>query len=1313
MPNTIPPSTLQKFTTFGDLLRYLRRRASLTQLEFSIAVGYSDSQISRLEQNMRLPDPPMIEARFVPALLLEDEPLAVARLLELAANVRREDAPALGVCPYKGLDYFDEADAELFVGREAVTEKLVGRVLQLTSPPSPALPRFFTIVGASGSGKSSLVRAGLVPALRWNKTSAHWPIVVITPSFHPVESLATGLAADLHSVTITARLIDDLSSDSRLLGLFIHQELRIGTDRYLVLVVDQFEELFTLCHSEAERCAFIQNLVTAASAEAGGAIVVISLRADFYPHCSAYSQLRDALAAHQEYIGTMSDQEMRRVIEEPSRRGRWEFEPGLVGLILQDVGHEPGALPLLSHALLETWHRRHARTLTLGGYLSAGGVRGAIAETAEAVFADRFTQSEQAIARRIFIRLTELGDETGTGDTRRRATINELVSNPEELDATQSVLKTLADARLVTIGEDSVQVAHEALIREWPTLRGWLEKNREELRLHRQLTEGAEDWQAAGKDAGLVFRGTRLGQASEWAATHPDDLNAEEREFLEASLASAEKEVIEREAAHRRELEAAQKLADAERQRAEEGTKSAHRLRRRSILSTSIGIVAVILAVLAFFAWQGSRATAARLQSLNLSSAAMQANNTGRRDLALALAQAAVNVNQPPVEAMKALRAIATAPGTRAILTGHARSVRAVAFSPDAKTAVSGSCALVDEQGLCVAGELILWDLFSFKELRRWSAHAGWVSALAYSPDGLMLISGSDDGSLISWDLNGHEIGRYVGHIGAITDLTVVDSIHGLLSSSADGSLILWGLNSRQVLRSYETSSVPITSISVASSILYAASAQQDGSIRLWNILDPQPLYSYQVQVSGIYSVAISPDGARILYSSQVVPDLSLHMIDSQTGAILGQHNFTCLPGDIALRSDFSSAFVACQKDIYQLDIEKMEVQHSFLESGAAINALAVSQDGQLGISASEDGSIRIWNLSEQLDYQITNLPADKLNAIATIDDPDFLLVNDAVINGFEEPALWKLASPRYAPQYRDFSGGISPGAISVSPVSNSIAVAGWSVNPLVPSVHVPTVAIWGPSVDMKCSYNKFSAPGRALAFTPDGQYLLAGSQDQSTGSGQLVLLDVKDCQPVREFDNQQAILSLDISHDGLRAITGMGSAGHVILWDMQTGREIKSYSVVDYGSYLPVSFAPDDRSIIGPGPAGLFKVDVATGDFIQTYSGLSSTPTSLAISPDGRYVVAGSLDGTIILWDYSTGEELHRLDTHLELADILFTSDGTAIYAAGTDGKLVVWHINEKSLSELLDWIHSYRYVRDLTCLERQQYQVGLQCKP
>ena len=222
------------------------------------------------------------------------------------------------------------------------------------------------------------------------------------------------------SVTQTAILIDDLAKDPRSLQLFARRKVGGKNDTHLLLVVDQFEEVFSLCRSDEERASFVGSLLTAASEADGVATVIIAMRADFYAHCANYIQLREALGTNQEFIGAMGDYELRRAIEAPAQRGRWEFEEGLVDLLLHDVGHEPGALPLLSHALMETWQRRRGRTMTLSGYTSSGGVRGAIAETAEAVFTDRFTHEQHAIARRIFLRLTELGDETSTGDTRRR-----------------------------------------------------------------------------------------------------------------------------------------------------------------------------------------------------------------------------------------------------------------------------------------------------------------------------------------------------------------------------------------------------------------------------------------------------------------------------------------------------------------------------------------------------------------------------------------------------------------------------------------------------------------------------------------------------------------------------------------------------------------------------------------------------------------------------------------------------------------------------------------------------------------------------
>jgi formylglycine-generating enzyme required for sulfatase activity/S1-C subfamily serine protease len=467
------------------------------------------------------------------AFLLPVERLA-ERFPDLRAQVRivqpaASTEPAPGEPPYMGLRYFDTGDADLFHGRAALTRELTGRLA--------AGERFLAIVGASGSGKSSLARAGLVTA--WQAGidlpggSLGGPVHVITPTSHPLESLAASLTRDSESVTATATLTDDLRQDPRSLHLAARKLLSQAGAAGMLLLVDQFEETFTLCKDPAERKAFIENLLCASCADEHAPLrVVLTLPADFYHHCAEYDGLRQALQAHQAFIGAMTPDELREAIAAPARAAGWDFQPGLVDLILQDVGQEPGALPLLSHALLETWKRRQGRTLTLDGYAAAGGVRKAIAQTAETVY-DRLTSADQAIARGIFLRLTELGE--GVQDTRRRASLAELAPAPGGQSAVDAVLKILADARLVTTAQDSAEVAHEALIREWPTLRKWLEEDRESLRLHRHLTDSAREWEQRGREPGELYRGARLAQTLEWAAGHENALSPQETDFLRAS----------------------------------------------------------------------------------------------------------------------------------------------------------------------------------------------------------------------------------------------------------------------------------------------------------------------------------------------------------------------------------------------------------------------------------------------------------------------------------------------------------------------------------------------------------------------------------------------------------------------------------------------------------------------------------------------------------------------------------------------------------------------------------------------------------
>lgn len=457
------------------------------------------------------------EMRAALGLLEEDQP-----------TFRITDAPVPGNPPYKGLQFFDENDVSLFYGRTSLTEELASRLTQECC---------LAVVGASGSGKSSVVRAGLVP--RWAKgieTSdgkLNGPVHVITPTAHPLESLAASFTRDSESVSATATLMDDLLNDARSLHLYVRRRLYDSAGSQFLLVVDQFEEVFTLCKDPLERKAFIDNLTAAASERTDSLVrIVITLRADFYHLCAEHDGLRQMLQQHQVYIGSMTQDELRQVIEAPAVNNGWNLQDGLTDLILQDVGEEPGALPLLSHALLETWKRRQGRTLTLAGYAAAGGVRKAIAQTAETVYA-RLQPEEQTIARNIFLRLTELGE--GVQDSRRRASLDEVTPASERPSAAIGVLKILTDARLITTTRDGVEVAHEALIREWPTLRGWLDGDREKLRLHRHLTVSAAEWERQGREAGELYRGTRLAQVQEWLTNNVIVLSPMELAFLSAS----------------------------------------------------------------------------------------------------------------------------------------------------------------------------------------------------------------------------------------------------------------------------------------------------------------------------------------------------------------------------------------------------------------------------------------------------------------------------------------------------------------------------------------------------------------------------------------------------------------------------------------------------------------------------------------------------------------------------------------------------------------------------------------------------------
>ncbi|TCO62273.1 helix-turn-helix domain-containing protein [Actinocrispum wychmicini] len=387
--------------------------------------------------------------------------------------------------PYVGLASFQREDANRFFGRERLVAEVVGRIQDR---------RFVAVFGPSGSGKSSLLRAGVVPAM------ANWPVVLFTPGAHPLAELAAQVS---------------------------------GTD--LLIVVDQFEEVFTHCADAEERAQFIAALVVAGRDGGSRTRVVLGIRADFYGHCTEHPELVEALRDGQAMVGPMDADELQAAVTLPAVGAGLRVETALVSRIVSEMIGRPGALPLMSHALVETWRRRRGTTLTLAGYQAAGGVEGALTQTAERVYTG-LDGEQQRMAREIFVRLTALGD--GTEDTRRRVQRTELDGADP---ATQFVLDAMAQARLITLAEDSVQIAHEALIRCWPRLHDWLTEDRDTLHVHRQLTDAARLWESLDRDPGALYRGTRLATAR--MRCRQAVLTPNEQRFLDASIAARDHEL--------------------------------------------------------------------------------------------------------------------------------------------------------------------------------------------------------------------------------------------------------------------------------------------------------------------------------------------------------------------------------------------------------------------------------------------------------------------------------------------------------------------------------------------------------------------------------------------------------------------------------------------------------------------------------------------------------------------------------------------------------------------------------------------------
>jgi WD40 repeat protein len=1181
------------------------------------------------------PISPALKALFIPALHLESEPELTTRFILLAQSARLGDAPAPGIAPYKGLLFFDQADSDLFFGRETLTMHSVDRVTELAIDASS---RFLAIIGASGSGKSSLVRAGLAVGLQ----RTGWKIHIITPTADPLKMLAANYNSS-------------------------------GTKKgqnHMVLV-DQFEETFTLCRDENERSAFIERLISIAQDKSAKTTVVIALRADFYSHCAQYPLLRAAVAANQEYIGQMTQEELRRAIEEPAKHGGWEFEPGLVELLLNDLGvdgtgqPEPGLLPLLSHALLATWERRCGRTFTHEGYHASGGVRSAIAETAESVFTDQLNQAQQDIARDIFLRLTELGE--GTEDTRRRATLNELVHKSEEAVQLRAVLNTLADARLIILNEDSAEVAHEALIREWQRLHEWLSQDREGLLLHRHLSDSVLEWEARGHDAAELYRGARLAQTREWASVNEERLNPAERAFIAESIEQEQHAALEREAQRQRELKAAKELAETQ-------SRAAKQLRRRALFLSGALFLAIALAVLAvFFGNQANHnatiaqknAAVAQQNAVSASTSEKQAQSQQLIATSRELAAAAIsNIDDDPERSLLlALQAESTADtieaenalhrsllATRALLVlHHDAQVWSVTFSPDGKRIATAS---QDKTGK-------IWDAKTGQLLLTLMGHTDSVNGIVYSPDGKRIATTSDDHTAKVWDAaTGEELLTLSGHTDAVSRIAFSPDGTRLVTASGDKTVKVWDAVTGKELLTLSGHGNIMFDVAFNPDGKRIAASGEDGNVRVWDAISGKELLTLPVEgANDMRGVAFSTDGTRLAVASN-----GLNMVkvwDAATGEVLMSGNFghTDFPVDISFSPDGKLAATGGADFKAKVwDTTTGQVLYTLSGHTSGVNGVAFSPDGTRLATASWDHTARVWDITPAKEslFIPRDLQMENQNNARTYDvrySPD----GTRILTDYPAENAVKLWDAITGKELLTFSGHAD--YLDYSPDGKMVAASSGKA-----------IIVW----NAKTGKQLVTLVGhtdliRCIDFSPDGTHLASASFDST-----VIIWDLASGKALFTLQGPKPFFSAAYSPDGKRLVAGDGF-GLGIIWDAATGEKLFTLSF-NGDTIFSAAFSPDGKRVALANRLGDIGIwDVFTGQELLTLKGHTGRVNSVTFSPDGNLVASASDDGTARVWDSTSGVNLLTLPVDGGSAgDVAFSPDGKRLAVGAIPGVYV-----------------------------------------
>ena len=1128
--------------------------------------------------------------------------------------------------PFRSLRAFEPEDAWLFFGRESETDDLLVRVAK-----SPVL----AVIGNSGSGKSSLIRAGLIPALRQGRFSidfpiSSWRIALFRPSGAPFDYLADVLPSalvpelDLKEQTeFIAHCRERLPSNENALRDIISAltNTATGTSRptRILLIADQFEEVFTLISNREVRDGYINALLTASSVDGTIPVhLILILRADFYANCLEHVGLSRILEMNLYNVSRMAHKQLQKNIEKRLALAGGRAEPGLIDSLLADVGTEPGDLALLEHSLGLLWEKRNGSdcTLTNEAYSEIGRLRGALGRHADRVYADIVDETHKYLVKKIFLELVQLGE--GAQDTRRRVRKMDLMSlgNPVDIEM---LLGRLASSRLIATGAEGqqtfVEVSHETLIREWPMLQEWIAHNRDEIRLERRLIQACEEWHALGRDPAALLQGSRLAQGETWFAGHPEapDLL---REFLWASTEFRSEEALKQ---HREQV---RKLTQ---QRT-----AAVRLRW---FSCALFIMLLVAVGASLFAHKqkivaDSRALAAQAEEL------LPRDHGRAMDLAISSWQLA--------KSEEAHFAAAKAFAEPLWILKHDSAVQLATFSPDGQRILSAS----DDQ------TARLWDANSGHLLITLKGHTGRMWSAAFSADGQYIVTASWDHTARLWNAgDGRLLAILRGHSDKVQ--TAAFSPNGLhiVTSSWDHTARLWNAANGKLSAKLEGHTNWVLYAEFSSDSQRVVTASYDNTARVWNTADGRLLLILQGHSAGIMRAKFFHNNERIITTSW---DGTARIWNSADGHLLAvlQHNG---PVENAVLSTKDDRIVTASHDHTAKVWNSVDGQLLLtLHHDGPVMYAEFSPDGRRIITAGRDHTARIWS---SLDGRllVTQVHADEVNHAVFSPSGQQIVTSGAN----HEVRIWSAVAGRLENTLVGHTAYLLYGEFSSD--GQRIVTAAYD----------HTARVWNTSNGhLIATLKGHNGAVAQAAFSPDGQRIVTASEDHTAR-----IWDSSNGRLLFTLQSHTGIVGQSaFSADGQRIVTA--SEDHTArIWDSSNGRLL--FTLQGHtGPVWGAAFSLDGQRIVTASEDHTARIwNSADGHLLFTLQGHTGGVWRAAFSPDGQRIVTASTDHTARVWNSVDGRSLIVLPGHTELIDnAVFSPDGQRIVTASNDRTARVW---------------------------------------